>query len=167
MSKEALEKAKKYTFFSFTGYTQKEYQPFYIEKAEGIRVWDDNGKEYIDLGSQLVNVNIGHGNKAVIKAVQEQVEALSYVAPKHAFDRRGELGELIIEELAPKNAWQRFSSLLVVLMQMSLLSDLRRHIQEEIRSFQSMNPITVEPMEHHVLQVSLTGLHFSQQSQAL
>ena len=103
-SVEALAKAKKYTLYSFTGYTQKEYQPFYIEKAEGIKVWDDQGKEYIDLGSQLVNVNIGHGNKAVIKAVQEQVEALSYVAPKHAFDRRGELGELIIEELAPKNA---------------------------------------------------------------
>lgn len=65
-SVEALAKAKKYTLYSFTGYTQKEYQPFYIEKAEGIRVWDDNGKEYIDLGSQLVNVNIGHGNKAVI-----------------------------------------------------------------------------------------------------
>ena len=104
MSKEALEKAKKYTLFSFTGYTQKEYKPFYIEKADGIRVWDDTGKEYIDLGSQLVNVNIGHNNKAVIKAVQEQVEKLSYVAPKHAFDRRGELGEIIIEELAPKNA---------------------------------------------------------------
>ena len=104
MSKEALEKAKKYTLFSFTGLTQKEYQPFFFEKADGIKVWDDQGKEYIDLGSQLVNVNIGYNNKNVIKAVQDQVEKLAYVAPKHAYEGRAELGELIIEEVAPKNA---------------------------------------------------------------
>jgi taurine--2-oxoglutarate transaminase len=74
-----------------------------MEKAEGIHVWDENGKEYIDLGSQLVNVNIGFGNKAIIKAVQDQVERLAYVAPKHAYEQRGELGELIIKEAAPKN----------------------------------------------------------------
>ena len=100
--KEALDKAKEYTLYSFTGFTQKEYEPFYMEKAEGIHVWDGEGKEYIDLASQLVNINIGFGNKAIIDAVKEQVETLAYVAPKHAYDRRGELGELIINR-APKN----------------------------------------------------------------
>ena len=103
MSKELYDKAKQYTMFSFTGYTQKEYQPFYMKKADGIKVWDDAGKEYYELGSQLCNINIGFNNQAVIKAVQEQASQLAYVNPKHTYDQRGILGEIIIEELAPKN----------------------------------------------------------------
>ncbi|MBR2188240.1 MAG: aminotransferase class III-fold pyridoxal phosphate-dependent enzyme [Eubacterium sp.] len=102
MSKELIEKAKQYTMFSFTGQTQREYQPFYMKKAEGIHVWDDDGNEYIDLASQLVNVNIGFGNRAVIDAIKEQAETLAYAAPKHQYDRRGELGELIVQR-APAN----------------------------------------------------------------
>lgn len=103
MAKGLYEKSKEYTLFSFTGYTQKEYKPFYMKKADGIRVWDENGKEYIELGSQLCNINIGFNNKNIIKAVQEQVEKLAYVNPKHTYDQRAILGELIVEELAPKN----------------------------------------------------------------
>ena len=102
MSKELFEKARKYTMFSFTGQTQKEYEPFYMKKADGIRVWDDDGKEYIDIGSQLANVNIGFNNANIIEAVKNHVETLAYVNPKHQYDQRGELGELIIER-APKN----------------------------------------------------------------
>lgn len=100
---ENYQKAKEYTLFSFTGSTQKEYEPFYMKKAEGIHVWDDAGKEYIDLASQLVNVNIGYGNERIIEAIKEQVERLAYVAPKHAYDQRGELGELIMKVAAPAN----------------------------------------------------------------
>lgn len=103
MSENYYEKSREYTLFSFTGYTQKEYQPFYMKKADGIRVWDDKGKEYIELGSQLCNINLGFNNKNVIKAVQEQVENLAYVNPKHTYDQRAILGELIVTELAPKN----------------------------------------------------------------
>ncbi len=103
MSKELYDKSKKYTMFSFIGYNQKEYKPFYMKKADGIRVWDDEEKEYIDLGSQLCNINIGFNNKNIIKAVQDQVEELAYVNPKHTYDQKGILGELIIEEAAPKN----------------------------------------------------------------
>ena len=40
MSKELYEKSRKYTMFSFTGSAQKEYQPFYMTKGDGIKVWD-------------------------------------------------------------------------------------------------------------------------------
>lgn len=102
MSKELLEKAKKYTMFSFTGEGQEVYEPFYMKKAEGVHVWDDEGREYIDLGAQLANVNIGFGNRHIIEAVQKQVETLAYVAPKHQYDQRGKLGELILSK-APRN----------------------------------------------------------------
>lgn len=55
-----------------------------VEKGEGIYFWDYNGKKYMDLSSQLVNVNLGYGNRSIIKAIQEQAEVLPYIAPAHA-----------------------------------------------------------------------------------
>ena len=45
-----------------------------IVKAEGIKMWDVTGKEYIDLISGFSVCNIGHSNPAVIKAVKDQVD---------------------------------------------------------------------------------------------
>lgn len=102
MSRENLELAKKYTLYSFVGQAQDVYDPFYMKRADGIHVWDDEDNEYIDLASQLVNVNIGFNNQAIIKAVQKQVSELAYVNPKHQYDQRGILGEKIISR-APAN----------------------------------------------------------------
>jgi acetylornithine/succinyldiaminopimelate/putrescine aminotransferase len=45
-----------------------------IAKAEGIQMWDINGKSYIDLISGFSVCNIGHSNAAVIQAVKDQVD---------------------------------------------------------------------------------------------
>jgi acetylornithine/N-succinyldiaminopimelate aminotransferase len=45
-----------------------------IVKAAGIKMWDVDGKDYIDLISGFSVCNIGHSNPQVIKAVKEQVD---------------------------------------------------------------------------------------------
>jgi acetylornithine/succinyldiaminopimelate/putrescine aminotransferase len=45
-----------------------------IVKAAGIKMWDKNGKEYVDLISGFSVCNIGHSNTKVIEAVKAQVE---------------------------------------------------------------------------------------------
>ena len=45
-----------------------------IVKAAGIKMWDVNGKEYIDLISGFSVCNIGHSHPAVVKAVKDQVD---------------------------------------------------------------------------------------------
>lgn len=45
-----------------------------IVKAQGCKMWDKDGKAYIDLISGISVCNIGHGNPRVIRAVQEQTE---------------------------------------------------------------------------------------------
>ncbi|HSU51273.1 MAG TPA: aminotransferase class III-fold pyridoxal phosphate-dependent enzyme, partial [Segetibacter sp.] len=45
-----------------------------IVQAEGIKMWDADGKEYIDLISGFSVCNIGHSNPTVIEAVKMQVE---------------------------------------------------------------------------------------------
>ncbi|MFC1938007.1 aspartate aminotransferase family protein, partial [Chloroflexota bacterium] len=50
-----------------------------FEQAEGIRLRDSEGKEYIDLASQLVNVNLGHSRKEIVDAAREQMEKMLFV----------------------------------------------------------------------------------------
>lgn len=103
MSQKDYESAKKYNLFSFANAPHKDYKPFHIDHADGIYVYDEKGKEYIDASSQLVNVNIGFNNRKIIEAIQKQVDRLAYIAPRHAFDEAGELSRILIEEIAPKN----------------------------------------------------------------
>lgn len=56
-------------------------QPLLIEDAEGIYMFDANGKRYMDFSSQLICSNLGHKNRIVMKAIAKQAENLPYVSP--------------------------------------------------------------------------------------
>ncbi|MCH3972227.1 MAG: aminotransferase class III-fold pyridoxal phosphate-dependent enzyme [Oscillospiraceae bacterium] len=73
-----------------------------VEKGSGIYFWDYNGKRYTDMCSQLGNVNLGYGNKAMIQAAQKQLEILPYIAPARASGPRSELAKMLIDR-APQN----------------------------------------------------------------
>jgi taurine---2-oxoglutarate transaminase len=79
---------------------QGNLDPLPIAGAEGCYVWDFDGNRYLDLSSQLVNVNIGHQHPKVVAAIQEQAARLATVAPQHANDMRGEAARRIVD-LAP------------------------------------------------------------------
>ena len=75
---------------------QGSLDPFVIAGAEGVEVWDESGKRYLDFSSQLVNVNIGHLHPKVVKAIQDQAALLPTVAPAHANLARGEAAKRIL-----------------------------------------------------------------------
>ncbi|MCP4629055.1 MAG: aminotransferase class III-fold pyridoxal phosphate-dependent enzyme, partial [bacterium] len=96
MSKEEILKNNlDYTLFSWSA--QAGLNPISAERAEGVYVYDRDGKRYIDFSSQLMNVNIGHGNKKVAAAVAKQMSELSYVYPGMATEARGLLGKKLAE----------------------------------------------------------------------
>jgi len=97
-----------YTLFSWS--KQGGLDPLNLERAEGVYLWDRPGKKYIDFSSQLMNVNIGHGNQRITKAVSQQMEALSYVYPGATTAVRGALGKKIAE-LTPGNLTKTFFTL--------------------------------------------------------
>lgn len=86
---------------------QNEVNPKVITKTEGIYYWDHNDKKYFDMSSQLVNVNIGHGNQQVIDAIKEQAEKMAYIGPAHAVDVKSELANKLLE-VAPDNMGKVF-----------------------------------------------------------
>jgi taurine--2-oxoglutarate transaminase len=65
-------------------------------------MWDPSGKRYADMSSQLVNLNLGHGNRAIIDAIKRQTDQYCYISPSYGNESRGELAKMIIE-LLPDN----------------------------------------------------------------
>src|SRR5260370_36189554 len=92
---EMIDLNKEYTFFSWA--VQGAVNPIHVVRADGIYFWDASGKRYLDFNSQLMNVNIGHGNRKVIQAIKDQAEKLTYMYPGIATDPRGRLGEKLAE----------------------------------------------------------------------
>jgi taurine---2-oxoglutarate transaminase len=88
-----------YTLFSWS--KQKGINPIAVKRAEGVYLYDYDGKRYLDFSSGLMNVNIGHGNQRVTQAVMEQMQEVSYVTPGCATKARGELGKKLAE-ITPK-----------------------------------------------------------------
>jgi hypothetical protein len=50
-----------------------------VERGQGIYLYDVNGKEYIDGSGGPLVVNVGHGRKEIVEAMQEQLQAVAYV----------------------------------------------------------------------------------------
>ncbi len=76
--------------------------PLPIERAEGIYIYDTDGKRYIDFNSQLMSVNIGHSHPKVIAAMKAQLDKLIYVYPGTATEARARLGKKLAD-LTPGN----------------------------------------------------------------
>jgi adenosylmethionine-8-amino-7-oxononanoate aminotransferase len=57
--------------------------PLVMSRAEGMRYWDANGKEYLDALSGIYVASVGHGNRRVIDAVKEQYDRLHFSPPMH------------------------------------------------------------------------------------
>lgn len=94
-----------HTLFSWS--KQSGLDPIHITKAEGIKVFDEDGKSYLDFSSQLMNVNIGHNHPHVKDAIKKQLDEVIYVFPGMTTDVRGKLGKKL-SEIAPGNLTKTF-----------------------------------------------------------
>src|SRR6478672_9205428 len=88
---EIVELCRRHTLFEWSA--QAAVDPIPVARAKGIYFWTPEGKRFIDFNSQLMCVNIGHGDERVIKAIQEQAATLVYANPFMATEPRAKLGE--------------------------------------------------------------------------
>lgn len=47
---------------------------FFVERAEGARIWDVDGREFIDFVGGVGTMNLGHSNPAVLDAIKDQAD---------------------------------------------------------------------------------------------
>ncbi len=94
-SLEIIQNNQDYTLFSWS--KQKGSNPIAVKHADGVYLYDYDGKRYLDFSSGLMNVNIGHGDQRITNAVVKQMQEVSYVTPSCVTKVRGELGKKLAE----------------------------------------------------------------------
>jgi taurine--2-oxoglutarate transaminase len=92
---EIVDLTKKHTLFEWSA--QSKVDPIPVARAKGIYFWTPEGKRFIDFNSQLMSVNIGHGDARVIQAINEQAATLTYANPFMATEPRARLGAKLAE----------------------------------------------------------------------
>ena len=70
--------------------------PIAIEKGEGCRLWDTNGKEYLDFVAGIATCTLGHAHPALIEAVTAQIKKLHHVSNLYYIPQQGELAEWLV-----------------------------------------------------------------------
>jgi taurine--2-oxoglutarate transaminase len=95
---EIVELCRRHTLFEWSA--QAAVDPIPVAHAKGIYFWTPEGKRFIDFNSQLMCVNIGHGDERVIKAINDQAASLAYANPFMATEVRARLG-VKLAQIAP------------------------------------------------------------------
>ena len=96
-SEEIARLSRKHTFFSWS--VQGAIDPIAIDRAEGVYLYTPEGRRILDFNSQLMSVNIGHGDRRVADAITAQALKLQYVQPAFATEIRARLGQKLAEIL--------------------------------------------------------------------
>jgi taurine--2-oxoglutarate transaminase len=92
---EIVDLCRRHTLFEWSA--QAAVDPIPVARAKGIYFWTPEGKRFLDFNSQLMCVNIGHGDERVIRAISEQAATLAYANPFMATDVRARLGVKLAE----------------------------------------------------------------------
>ncbi len=75
-------------------------QPVVIVKGEGTRVWDDDGKEYLDFTAGWAVNNVGHSNPVVADAIAEQARTLLQTSNQFYTVPQLELAQILVDNSA-------------------------------------------------------------------
>ncbi|OGP86677.1 MAG: ornithine--oxo-acid transaminase [Deltaproteobacteria bacterium RBG_19FT_COMBO_43_11] len=71
--------------------------PIVLAKGLGQKVWDENGKEYLDFVAGIAVCNLGHSHPGVTAAVAEQLEKLTHVSNLYYTEPQAQLAKLLVD----------------------------------------------------------------------
>lgn len=72
--------------------------PVTLVRGEGTRVWDDQGKEYLDFCSGIAVNTLGHSPKCLIDAISSQAATLIHCCNLYGIPQQEELARVIVED---------------------------------------------------------------------
>ena len=73
-SKEYMDRAEKAVLHTYNRF------PVVLERGEGVRLYDLDGKEYLDFGAGIAVFALGYGNKAYNQALKDQIDKLIHTS---------------------------------------------------------------------------------------
>ncbi|MBW4554785.1 MAG: aspartate aminotransferase family protein [Trichormus sp. ATA11-4-KO1] len=71
--------------------------PLALERGAGCRVWDTQGREYLDFVAGIATCTLGHAHPAMVEAVTRQIQKLHHVSNLYYIPEQGELAKWIIQ----------------------------------------------------------------------
>ncbi len=95
-TQQIIEIESKYTSGVYTK------RPLAIVKGQGARLWDSDGKQYIDCVGGQGTANVGHTNPAVVQAITEQAHKLTIATEVFYNDQRAALEERLVRIAPPR-----------------------------------------------------------------
>ena len=80
-------------------YVLNTYNRNYVNfvKGESATLFDENMKNYIDFGSGIGVVSVGHGNKIIAKTIYEQAERITHISNLFAIEPQSLLAKKVVE----------------------------------------------------------------------
>lgn len=88
--KELIDKAEQYIFPTYTR------SPIVLTRGEGMKVWDSEGKEYLDFVSGIAVLNLGHLHPRIMEAIYQQSRMLMHVSNLYYTEPQVKLAELLV-----------------------------------------------------------------------
>ena len=67
--------------------------PIALERGEGCRVWDSDGRAYLDFVAGIATCALGHAHPAMVEAVSAQIKKLHHVSNLYYIPEQGALAE--------------------------------------------------------------------------
>jgi acetylornithine/N-succinyldiaminopimelate aminotransferase len=71
--------------------------PIVLTRGLGVRVWDTDGKSYLDLVGGIAVCALGHSHPRVVEAVKRQVEILTHVSNLYHIENQILLARLLVD----------------------------------------------------------------------
>lgn len=68
-----------------------------LEKGEGCRVWDTQGREYLDFVAGIATCTLGHAHPAMVETVTNQIKKLHHVSNFYYIPEQGDLANWIVQ----------------------------------------------------------------------
>ena len=81
--------------------------PIVINKAEGSRVWDDRGQEYLDMYGGHAVISIGHTHPHWVKRIEDQLHAIAFYSNSVIMPIQAQLADAL-NEISGKKDYQLF-----------------------------------------------------------
>jgi acetylornithine/N-succinyldiaminopimelate aminotransferase len=79
--------------------------PLALERGLGCRVWDTDGKEYLDFVAGIATCTLGHAHPAMIAAVTQQIQTLHHVSNLYYIPVQGELAKWLVQHSSADRAF--------------------------------------------------------------
>jgi len=71
--------------------------PIAMERGEGVRIWDSDGKEYLDFISGIGVNAVGHCHPEIVKAIESQLKRLLHCSNLYYINLQTKLAEALCE----------------------------------------------------------------------